>query len=655
MALLSAHGLTMHFGGPILLDGIDVRVEAGRRIGIVGRNGCGKSTLLKILAGVLEPTHGSVQRGSSVRVGYQAQELDLAPETTVREAMASVFAAQAERDRAMRTLEEAISAAEGEQQASLLRQYETLREAQERDGVYDVDHRIARMLQSLGVSEDAVEQPLGTFSGGERNVIALARALLIEPDVLLLDEPSNHLDLDGLEWFAEFVRRSRSTIVMVSHDRHLLDRCAGEIWEVRSGKLTQYTGNYSAYKQQKAEDLARQERLYKVQQRTIERIEFQARRLRDMAAAYDDPGQAKRAKAMLKRIEQMDKVERPDSHERSFKVRLGGKRHGRLALRVRDFTCGFGDRTLFENASFDMEFGDRVAIMGANGSGKTTLLRKVLAEGDWENETLRLGRSVRVGEVRQFHDEFEVAQDLESWMQEETGLELPATQDLLHRFLFTRADLERPLATLSGGERSRLQLARLVHEQVNFLILDEPTNHLDVLACEELEAMLAEFEGTLLLVSHDRRFLETLAPRIVMLQDRGLVETRQTFEVWWAARVAEGEAGRRTALVDRSGESESKEAQRAAFESRKEAQRALNRLRSRHRDLEAEIESLEGRIQKNEDALERVYGPDGQAADGPGLLASLETDRTRLEQAVAEWETASLALEAAEDEPPTRP
>jgi ATP-binding cassette subfamily F protein 3 len=624
----------MHYTGPDLLEGVTVKVERGDRIGLIGPNGSGKSTLLKILGGLLAPTAGEVILGPGARLAYQAQELDYTPGASVREDLRVVFADVHRREARLREVEHLLASAPDDK--ALLREYERLGREQEAAHAHDADRRVERMLDSLGLPEQAWDQPVGTFSGGERNIIGLARVLLAEPDVMLLDEPSNHLDMDGIEWFVEELARNPAAVVMVSHNRHLLDRAAKTIWEVERQRITEWTGNYTAYRKLKEDATALQERKYKVQQKEIERLEFQARRLTDMANAYDDPGQAKRAKAMRRRIERMEKVEAPDTTDRRFRARLkAGERHGRIALVVKDFRFAHGDRVLFDGADLEIEYGERVCLVGPNGSGKTTLLRKVLEEGSWENPSLRLGKAVNVGEYRQLHDALDAKATLTEWTMAETGLTLSPAQGLLHRFLFTRDDLDRPIETLSGGEKSRLQLARLVQAQVNFLILDEPTNHLDLDACEQLEEMLMEFDGTLLIVSHDRYFLDRLVERVVEVSGKKLVDHRHSFKEWWERR---GARRRIEALEGRERGRADKESAQQAYEERKEQQREIDRLKARVAKLEEKISTLEQRQQELKARLEDLYTKGDRPWEAAEAAKAFETVRSELSALYAEWE-----------------
>jgi ATP-binding cassette, subfamily F, member 3 len=651
MALISLSHVGIHFGGPHLFREVTLGLERGWKVGVVGPNGSGKSSLLKILAGELRPSEGQVFAQRGLRLAYQAQELVVEAGRTVREEMRGIFATEITREARLRELEQALGGSPDEaKQGQLLREYSRLQEEHESGRGYGVEQRIASTLSGLGLPEEAWDQPIDSFSGGERNIIGLARILLDEPDVILLDEPSNHLDIDGLEWFLRWMRSSPATIAMVSHDRHLLDLTVERIWEIGSRKVTSWTGNFSKWREQKEDALALQERQYKNQQRTIRRLEFQARRLRDMARAYDEPKQARRAQSILHRIEQMELIEKPDAEAGSFRATLGrAERHGRIALEVQDFSFAFGDRVIFEEASLAIEYGQRVCLVGPNGCGKTTLMREILRQGSWENPILRLGKSVRVGDYNQIHQEvMEGGTKLIDWLMERTGLLFQPASELLHRFLFRRGDLERRIDTLSGGEKSRLQLARLVEEKVNFLLLDEPTNHLDIGACEQLEEMLEEFEGTLLVISHDRWFLDRIAGDVVEIRDRKLVHCGMSFGKWWSRRRAEGERGRPGALGLHSRQ-RAAEAPRSDNRLRQETvkanQRERRRLERAVHAAEERVGELEARQEQLNRELEDIYSGGGDGEGAPLLAEELKRLPDEVTHAVAAWEEVAAQLE----------
>ncbi|MCA8916572.1 MAG: ATP-binding cassette domain-containing protein [Planctomycetes bacterium] len=684
MPLVTVSNLSMHYGGPDLLRGVSLDIEPGAKIGLIGQNGTGKSTLLKLIMQQGEPTKGEIHRQRGLNIAYQAQELSYDPGSTVFMEMRKLFAEDFKRQERLHALEDRM--AHGE---DVMAEYERIQQEHETAGGYDVERRIEQVLTGLGLPRASWTQPIESFSGGERNIIGLARILLQEPDLMLLDEPSNHLDMDGIEWFIQFIRNTRAAVLMVSHNRHMLDATANEIWELHSRKITRWAGNYSDFQRQKAEALALQERQYKSQQRLIKRIEFQARRLLDMARAYDDPGQAKRAKAMLQRIDQMDKVDAPDKSENRFHANLaGGKRHGHIALEISDLTIevqqvhgasgiGHGEqgngaspqapspkpRALLERAALQITFGQRVALVGPNGSGKTTLFRAILNHADWENPgvdvqdgpfhvhgTLRTGKSAVIGDYSQIHQHaLDESLSLIQWFMNISGLEFQPATLMLHRFLFSREDINRTIATLSGGEKSRLQLARLVHEKVNFLMLDEPTNHLDIQACEQLEEMLEEFEGTLLIISHDRYFLDRLVNRVVELEDRKLVQFDGTFAEWWQQKHASATAGPKRTLQLHSQKSAAERRSEAKHqrEDQKAKQREQHKLKTELKALEARIEKLEAKQKELEEQLAKAFSHEGDASaeEALKLNQAFEAVRNQITEAYTKWEELAGAVE----------
>jgi len=653
MALLSLSHVTFRYQAETVLDDVTLAVEKGRKIGVVGQNGTGKSTLLRIMAGALEPSEGELFRQRGVRVAMQRQELQPGPGETIIERMRSVFSEDYARAERLTEIEARLGESSStDAQERLLAEYARLQHDHDVAGGYEVERRIETVLTSLGLPQDAWDHAIADFSGGERNIIGLAGVLLSDPDVMLLDEPSNHLDTWGIEWFVEFVRGVERAVVMVSHNRDVLDRCVDEIWEVRGDHVTVWTGNYSQYRLAREKALDLQERQWKVQEKEVARLEFQARRQMDMANAYDDPGQARRAKNMMRRAERLKQVDRPDRTEDRFQAQLKSSgRAGTLALTIRDYTASFGDRVVLDDVKLELDHGDRVCLVGPNGCGKTTLFRAILQEGSWENPVVRTGKAVKVGEYRQLHDVLDHDKPLLRWLSDVTRLPDPDAARLLHRFLFARADLERPIATLSGGEKSRVQLARLVHQKVNFLLLDEPTNHLDIQACEQLEHMLEGFDGTLLVISHDRWFLDGLVNRVAEIRDRKVLLHRGTFSDWWDAKKAAGEDRRGAALELRSrgsADAARKEATRVEREQRKERQKERRRLDREIARLESRIMELEERQTELATELQDAYAPGADPQRARELGDESRAVRDEIASLTAEWETAADALTSIE-------
>ncbi|MBK9976093.1 MAG: ATP-binding cassette domain-containing protein [Planctomycetes bacterium] len=717
MALVTFNGISVHFGGPLLMQGVQLDIEPGHKIGLIGQNGTGKSTLLKLVMQELEPTEGTVIRQRGLNVAYQAQEMRYTPGATAFDEMRRVFTQDIQRQQRLHELEHELATADAASRAALLQHYERLQTEHEARKGYDVERRIETVLTGLGLPRPAWTQPIESFSGGERNIIGLAKIVLQEPELMLLDEPSNHLDMEGIEWFISFLRQSRAAVVMVSHNRHLLDATVEEIWELRSRKITRWAGNYSDFQRQREEAIALQERQFKAQQRLIKRIEFQARRLLDMAKAYDDPGQAKRAKSMLQRIEQMDKIDAPDKRENRFHANLSGaSRHGHIALEVANLTIDVGHgasgighgeqldsggdsnsdfdapspmpqapkpdapspmpqaakpdapssmpqaRRLLADANLEIHFGHRVALVGPNGSGKTTLFNAILRHANWEQPDvdvqdgpfhitgrIRIGKSAKVGDYSQIHDQkLPPDETLITWLMNVTGLRFEPASAMLHRFLFHRDDLERKIGTLSGGEKSRLQLARLVHEKVSFLMLDEPTNHLDIQACEQLEEMLEDYEGTLLVISHDRYFLDKLVNRVVELKDQKLQVYEGNFAQWWQQKHQQAQEGRKGALqLHSQAKAHEQSAGAAAREATKAKQREQHKLRTQLKAIEGKIERLEARQRELEQKLAEAFSAKGtqSAQEAAHINAAFEATRQEIAGLTTEWETLAEAVE----------
>ncbi|MBM3278575.1 MAG: ABC-F family ATP-binding cassette domain-containing protein [Candidatus Handelsmanbacteria bacterium] len=538
MVVLEAHELEKRYTSEPVLQGLSFKVMQGEKVGLVGENGCGKSTLLKLVAGLEAPTGGVLTRPGSSTVGYLAQELQYTQSNTVHQELLEVFAPLRALGERLEGLQKKLAAPGLDivQQQELLDQYGHLADQFEREGGYTYAHRIDTVLTGLGLVPRRDQQVEG-LSGGEKNVLALARLLLQEPEILLLDEPANHLDLEGLEWLETFLGAYPRTLLLVSHNRHLLDQVVTRVLEIGDTRLALYRGNYTAYRAQKQQRLLEQQAAYQDQQKEIRRLEEMIARFERWGSMTDDPRPARRARNKQRQIDRMEKVERPQLERERIDPRFSAShKGGRIALEIKGYSRELGGRPLFAGAELLISYGERVGLFGPNGCGKTTLCRDIVAQGAWDHPVLRLGPQVKLGYYAQQHETLNPALTVMEQMLEQRGLTRDRAFQLLLRFLFGWQDLDQKVATLSGGQKSRLQLARLMAAQVNFLLLDEPTNHLDIFSCEKVEEALEAFEGTVLVISHDRYFLDRIVGRIAEVRDLKLMDHPGTFAEYWERR-----------------------------------------------------------------------------------------------------------------------
>jgi ATP-binding cassette subfamily F protein 3 len=541
MKVIVARDIVKYHGGDLrVLSGASLSVEAGEKIGLVGRNGVGKTTLLEILAGNLEADSGSVERVGSAKVGMTSQSLYAGERgrLSVEQEIISAFEPLIERESELKELESRLSE---NPSADLLERYGRLQGEFERAGGYEYRARAASTLSGLGFAPEDWKRPVGSFSGGEQSRIALARLLLEEPDLVLLDEPTNHLDLKALEWLENFVKGTKSAVLVVSHDRYFLDAVAGSILELEDGKLTRYVGNYSKYaaeKKARSEQLARKAKANAERRAQLERfIE------RNRAKAR----KASQAKSKQKLLNRMETIEAPKESTKNMKLDLGEtSRTGRVVLEMEDVRYAHedSDEPLLEDLDLVIERGERVALLGPNGTGKSTIMRLAADELSPQRGTVRLGHNV----VPAYQDQ-QLARldDSKTVLQETmdaTGLKAPEARDLLGAFLFSGEDVFKKVSSLSGGERNRLSLAEIVVSGANLLLLDEPTNNLDIPALEALEAALLEYRGTMFFISHDRYFLRKLATRVVELDGKKLTNYLGGYDYYRSHRHLEGEGGK---------------------------------------------------------------------------------------------------------------
>ncbi len=522
MVVIQADKVCKSFGINTVLAEASFKVRAGEKLGLVGRNGAGKTTLLRLVAGLETPDSGRVSVPGHVRIGYVEQNPSFESGLSVLEAVYEGFQGLLDvRDAIFRLSSDMGSSEAAGSPArlkSLMREYAALTEEFERADGYSIDSRVAGVLTGLGFAQDEWGRPVRSLSGGERTRIVLARTLLSQPDVLLLDEPTNHLDIPSVSWLEEFLGNYPGAVIVVSHDRHFLDRTINRVLEIEDRHLGEYDGNYSSYSELKRERLVREATAFELQQKEIARLESVLRRYTALSARNNKF--ARRAEDVRKKLARVERLEKPALARRSIGFSLpAADRSGDRVVILEDVAMRFGGRSLFSGVRLSIRRGEHVGIVGRNGVGKSTLLHVITGRIRPSAGLVRLGAGVVIGYYDQQHADLAPGKTVIEEVLGSTGLTPQEARDLLGRFMFHDQDVFRRIEDLSGGERNRVLLARLMASGCNLLVMDEPTNHLDIDSVEVLEKALAGFHGTLLVVSHDRYFLGRVADRILALED----------------------------------------------------------------------------------------------------------------------------------------
>ncbi len=527
MIQLQLANITLVLGARRLFENLNWEIQYGQKIGLIGANGAGKSSLFKLIEGEHSPEMGgTITRARLITTGYLSQhpELDLSL-TALDAAMAGnprVAEVHAELERVEASLgDPQVYGDEKKLQRALEIQHKLVEEYHELGGD-TYPGRVRELLLGLGLAEGELTKPLSVLSGGQKKLVGLARLLLIRPNILLLDEPDNHLDLPGKNFLEKLIREYEGTVVIISHDRYLLDAAVTHIAELEDGKLTTFIGNYTDFVIDKEEKLARQEELYQVQQRGLERMQQAIKRYK-LWVQFNDKF-ASRIHAMEARMERVDKIDKPILNRRRMDLQLNGWRGSNKVLELAEVSKSFGARKIFSNVNQTIWHGERVGLIGPNGAGKSVLLKMILEKEFPDMGEIKIGPSISIGHYSQEHETLDFNQKVVDAVRYAGEMnEGRATAFLLH-YLFTYKQVTQKISELSGGERSRLQLALLVLSGANFLLLDEPTNNLDIASAEVLEQALTDFEGTVLVISHDRYFLDRTVERLLCIEDGQLVE-----------------------------------------------------------------------------------------------------------------------------------
>ena len=600
MILLSLQGVQKSFGTNEVLRDASLVLQDGQRMGLVGVNGSGKSTLMKIIAGLESSDGGTITMQKGLRLGYLAQQGEVTEGRTVLEELESVFEPVVEMENQLRQLEQRMAEC-GEDEEMLRRlggQYDQLTRAFEDRNGYGWKSAVQGVLAGLGFRREQQGQLASSLSGGERTRLCLGRMLLTEPDLLLLDEPTNHLDLKSIAWLEDYLHSYKGAVLLISHDRYFMDHVCDRMAELLLGTIECYDGNYTQYMAQRAERFEIRMRAYELQQKEIARQEAIIARYRQ----FNREKSIRLAESREKRLEKIERLEKPQD-ESAIRFRFDTRRRtGEDVLMVDELSKGFDGRTLFEHVKLHLRAGDRVALIGDNGVGKSTLLKCLVNELKPDVGTIRLGAGVDIGYYDQhqahLHDHKTVLDEV--W-DDFRRMEQTDIRGALGLFLFTGDDVLMPVHTLSGGEKGRVALTKLMLRKDNLLLLDEPTNHLDMDSREVLEDALAEFPGTILAISHDRYFINRFATKVCVMEAGGVKEYLGNYDDYFEkinrAQAPDGE----TAGMTRT---------------------ALEKERRRSREEEKRIRERKAAVQAAEEAVARA---EQEAADLEALLAAPET------------------------------
>ncbi|MBV9020742.1 MAG: ABC-F family ATP-binding cassette domain-containing protein [Chloroflexi bacterium] len=639
MPIVNVTQVGKSFGAERIFGGVSFQIEEQDRIGLIGPNGTGKSTLLTLLAGYEEPDEGMISVARNTRIGYLSQTVDFQPQHTLREELLTVFAQLRVWEHELSELAQEMTSPavqeDGALHDQLLARYDDLQSRYEHADGYTYENRVDQVLDGLGFTQEQQDAPVMHLSGGQQTRAALGKLLLQDVDLLLLDEPTNHLDLTTLEWLETYLASWKGAMVVVAHDRYFLDSIVTRIIELAFGRIEEYPGNYSKYLLLREERIERRMREYRAQQSYIAHTEEFIRR-------YKAGQRSREARGRQTLLNRMERIERPqDFPELHFEFAPLSD-SGTVVLAARKLSVGYGGEkrtaqsivepnVLVRITDLELLRGDRVGLIGPNGTGKTTLLRTLIGEIPPISGQVNLGHNVRVGYYAQTHAGLNMERTIIDEIRQVAALSEESTRGFLGRFLFSGDDVFKPIKALSGGERSRVALAKLTLQGSNFLVLDEPTNHLDLQSRQFLEEILSEFEGTLLFVSHDRYFIDRLATRVWAIEDGALIAYLGNYTEYRTHKQ------RLTLDIPTSAvktPSSEKSPQSTVKANGKKAPVAKARTVE---DVEHDIEKAEQRVRTIEEALNQA-ALQADAAQLAQLSAEYEQTKEQVNVLLTEWE-----------------
>ncbi len=640
--LLACSHVDKKFNDVPLFSDVTFHINEMERVALVGSNGAGKTTLLRIIAGELTADSGEITTAKDKTIGYLPQQLGYHSENSIYEELLEVKSEIVELDRSIRNMEKQMQHVSGKELESLLEKYHRLQtEFEAKDG-YACKSQIMGIINGLGFGGKDMEQCINTLSGGQRTRVALGKLLLLEPDLLILDEPTNHLDLPSIQWLENYLSNYKGGVLIVSHDRYFLDRIAEKVVEIEHGKAISFTGNYSAYAEKKEQLRHIQLKEYENYIRNVKHQEEVIEKLR----SFNREKSIKRAESREKMLEKMTPVEKPVEAQKTMHFELTPEKNsGNDVLYVDDFSKSFGEKHLFEHISFDIHRGERAAIIGKNGTGKTTLL-KILCELEAADSGIaKLGTNVEIGYYDQehnvLHDDKTIFDEIHD---DYPDLNNTRIRNVLAAFLFTGDDVYKKISLLSGGEKGRVSLAKLMLSKANFLLLDEPTNHLDIESKEILEEALNQYTGTVLYVSHDRYFINKTATRIMELTEHKLLSYQGNYS-YYLEKKETMEKIYLDAVNPSSPEQKTESEAKINWKEQKEREAYRRKIENNYKNAENKIQDLEEQIEKvDEETALPEYASD--VAKLTELTRKKDALEAELNTALTEWETYAEELEA---------
>ncbi len=631
MALVTVQELMMEFGEQLLFEGMSFEIQKGDRIGLIGVNGCGKTTLFKLLTGEYSPAGGTIVIHKNTTVGYMEQHVCRNLDRSAYDEVMTVFDELTEMEKELEGLNALIGSVSNGLDEMVSRQA-FLHDEFTRRGGLTCKSRARSALLGLGFDDDSIRLPVSALSGGQRAKLQLAKLLLCDAQLLLLDEPTNHLDTESIQWLEDYLTGTDSSYVVISHDRYFLDKTTNRTFEIENRKMCRYNGNYSAFLPQKEEHLLSMQRAYDNTMKEINRLEG----IVEQQRRWNREKNIKTAESKMKAIHRLEQsLEKPENAPSSIRFDLGIKnRSGDDVLNVQGLSLSFGENRLFSGVDMEIHRGERIFILGPNGCGKTSLLKTLLGKYKPQSGRIRFGEGVRPG----YYDQIQTGMDSDKTVFEELSDCFPAMtnteiRNTLARFLFKNDDVFKPLSTLSGGERARVLLTELMLAGANLLLLDEPTNHLDINSCAALQDALADYQGTLIIVSHDRYLINALADRILYLTPEGIKEYEGSYEDF--LEKADPFGKKKTAPAKQEqGEKQTE------YHKKKEMDAQRRRDKARLTRLEKDIAEMEEKLSS---LNEELNDPD-TAADYERVLSittEISSCESSLEIMYEEWESIS--------------